>query len=371
VATEQVPYDDGEFSAKLSEFEELLADFKTVMLATDANDSNEQYHSESTMGVVYRTSVTVGEKYPFSLTFELYDFEAADEAAALEHWRGKREEWVAEAREYAASEVAALRPRFDRLTDPWPTHLSIAAGEFEQIATALRTQIGDDWAQLEYSQSHWHGHTASRFFNNYYNKFPICVSNLAWVAEMLQGGCAAGKGVLDMGRNSAMNTVVAFVERADMSLQAHRDWNSIDATEFLTIASTVLGLLDLLPIVVPSNLDDYIEQFEEATGDARGGAAAAIGYAEDLVPEADAETFTVAKTGTDGLMEDLYTSIGDIESNLDSAWQNVDADYTSKVRTNIQALESMNLLWLPNPDVAQGPPPPGEWYHESSNQYTG
>ena len=42
--------------------------------------------------------------------------------------------------------------------------MTAAGSEFEDIQIALGTQVGDDFAQLEYSQSHWHGQAASSFF---------------------------------------------------------------------------------------------------------------------------------------------------------------------------------------------------------------
>ncbi|MFC4784368.1 hypothetical protein ACT8ZV_07840 [Nocardioides sp. MAHUQ-72] len=365
----QVPFSDSEFSSKFDEFETLLVDFGTITLALDAYQANQDWHHESTMGVEYRTSVMVGEKYPFSLTFTLYDFEAGSEDAARAHWEKERSGWASYADGWARGKVAELKPRFDTIIDPWPGHLESAASEFEDIRIVLGTQVPDDFAQLDYSESHWEGLTATNFFNNFYNLMPQCVDNQAWVAEMLQNACGAAKSVIDMGRNSAMNTVAAMVSRADEALRARQDAHSISPTEFLTITSTILDLIDIIPIAVPDSMQQYVEKFDEVTGDARSTASTLIGYAEDSIPEKSAVPQTAASQRPEGVVADFHTAIDSIGDNLTKAWDQLDVDYLVKVDKNIDALEELSLLWLRSPDLAQGPGGPGGFHHNSSNQY--
>jgi hypothetical protein len=370
VTESQVRFDDATFSAKFSEFEELLVDFGTITLALDAYEANKDWHHESTMGPTYRSSVLVGKKYPFSLSFELYDFEAGGEEEAQSHWEGERKGWESFAHTWASGKVSELKPRFDTIITPWPGHLETAASEFQDIRTVLGTQVPDDFAQLDYSESHWHGQAASNFFNNFYNVFPQCVANQGWVAEMLQNACGAAKSVVDMGRNSAMNTLAAMVNRVDDALRARQDAHSISPTEFLTIASTILDLIDIIPIAIPDKMQQYAEQFEKATGDARSTASTLIGYAEDALPDAVQTTQSAGSQRPEGVVSDFHTAIDCIHTNLGSAWDQVDADYLSKVEKNVSTLEHLGLLWLRRPDLAEGPGGPGGFHHESSTQYT-
>jgi len=370
MAEAQVAFDRGRFESDFTDFETMLKDFGAITLALDAYGSNQDWHAESTMGPEVRTSLLVGEKYPFTLTFVSYDFEFDDEEAARRHWESERNGWKSQAASWATEQVAALRPRFDTIVDPYPFQMSAAGSEFEDIRIALGTQVGDDFAQLEYSQSHWHGQAANNFFENFYNPFPQCVINEAWVSEMLQNACNAAKAVLDMGRTSAMNTVSAMKTRVEAALAARQDAHSISATEFLTIAGEILGLLDLLPIAVPKSLEEYLDKFEQATGEARAGAAAVIGYAEKAIPE-DATSTQVASTQRpEGLVRDFGAAIDAILTNLDAAWSQLDSQYLTKVAHNVSALEQLKLLWLPRPDLASGPGTPGGFHHESSTQYT-
>ena len=71
------------------------------------------------MGPEIRTSLLVGEKYPFYLDFVNYDFEYDDEAAARQHWEKERGRWKSSASSWAVEQVAALRPRFDTIIDPY------------------------------------------------------------------------------------------------------------------------------------------------------------------------------------------------------------------------------------------------------------
>jgi len=370
MAEAQVAFDRGQFESDFTDFATMLKDFGTITLALDAYKANQDWHHESTMGTQLRTSLLVGEKFPFSLTFVNYDFEYADEEAARQHWEKERDSWKSSAEGWASEQVEGLRPRFDTIVNPYPFQMSAAGSEFEDIRIALGTQVGDDFAQLEYSQSHWHGQAASNFFENFYNPFPQCVINQAWVSEMLQNACNASKAVLDMGRTSAMNTVSAMKTRVEAALAARQDAHSISSTEFLTIASEILGLLDLLPIAVPRSLEDYLDKFEQATGDARAGAAAVIGYAQEAIPEESTVTQVAATQRPEGLVGDFGAAIDKIQTNLSAAWSELESSYLAKVDHNVGVLEQLGLLWLPRPDLASGPGTPGGFHHESSTQYS-
>jgi hypothetical protein len=366
----QVAFDRGRFETDFTDFGKMLEDFGTITLALDAHQANEDWHAESTMGVEIRTSLLVGEKNPFSLTFVNYDFEYADEELARKHWESERDGWKSFAKTWASSHVEGLRPRFDTIIDPFPFQMTSAGSEFEDIRIALGTQVGDDFAQLEYSQSHWHGQAASNFFENFYNPFPQCVLNEAWVSEMLGNACNASKAVLDMGRTSAMNTVSAMKTRVEQALAAQQDAHSISPTEFLTVAAEILKVIDLLPIAIPDHLEEYVEKFQNATGDARKGAAALIGYADKAIPKESTITQSAATQRPEGLVGDFSTAIDKIQTNLEAAWTELDTKYLTKVDHNIKALEELKLLWLPRPDIASGPGTPGGFHHESSTQYT-
>ena len=370
MAEAQVAFDSGQFETDFTDFGTMLKDFGTITLALDAYKANQDWHHEATMGTQIRTSLLVGEKYPFTLTFVNYDFEFSDEEAARKHWESERDGWKSSAEPWASEQVAALRPRFDTIVDPYPFQMTAAGSEFEDIRIALGTQVGDDFAQLEYSQSHWHGQAASNFFENFYNPFPQCVINEAWVSEMLQNACNASKAVLDMGRTSAMNTVSAMKTRVEAALVARQDAHSISATEFLTIASEILGLLDLLPIAVPHQLEQFAEKFEEATGDARARASAVIGYAQSAIPEESTVTQVAASQRPEGLVGDFSAAIDKIKTNLSAAWSELESSYLTKVDHNVGALEELGLLWLPRPDLASGAGSPGGFHHESSSQYS-
>jgi hypothetical protein len=370
MAEAQVPFDRGQFESDFTDFETMLVDFGWITLALDAYEGNKDWHAEAGMGTQIRTTLLVGEKYPFTLTFVNYGFEQDDEEAARQYWEKESDGWKSFAQGWAPDKVAALRSRFDTIVDPYPFQMSSAGSEFEDIRIALGTQVGDDFAQLEYSQSHWHGQAANNFFENFYNPFPQCVINEAWVAEMLQNACNASKAVLDMGRVSAMNTVSAMKTRVEQALAARQDAHSISPTEFLTVASEILGLLDLLPIAIPDHLEKYVEKFDDATGDARGGAAAVIGYAEKAIPAESTYTESAGSQRPEGLVSDFHAAIDNINTHLDGAWSELDSQYLTKVDHNIAALEELTLLWLPRPDMASGPGTPGDFHHESSNQYS-
>ena len=370
MAEAQVPFDRGQFESDFADFGKLLVDFGWITLALDAYEGNQDFHHEAGMDKQIRTTLLVGEKHPFTLTFINYSFEQEDEEAARTYWEKESAGWKSFAQGWAPDKVATLRSRFDTIVDPLPFQMSSAGSDFEDIRIALGTQVGDDFAKLEYSQSHWHGQAASNFFENFYNPFPLCVSNEAWVAEMLQNACNASKAVLDMGRVSAMNTVSAMKQRVEDALAARQDAHSISATEFLTIASEILGIIDLLPIAIPDHLEKYVEKFDKATGDARAGASALIGYAEKAIPEESTVTQSAGTQRPEGIVSDFGLAIDKIESNLDAAWAELDSKYLAKVDHNIGVLEQLKLLWLPRPDMASGPGTPDDFHHESSSQYS-
>jgi hypothetical protein len=370
MAEAQVAFDRGQFESDFTDFGKMLVDFGWITLALDAYEANKDWHAESGMGTQIRTSLMVGEKHPFSLTFTNYDFEFEDEEEARKHWEKESSGWKSFAEGWAPDKVATLRSRFDTIINPYPFQMSAAGSEFEDIRIDLGTKVGDDFAKLEYSQSHWHGQAASNFFENFYNPFPLCVLNEAWVSEMLQNGCNAAKAVLDMGRTSAMNTVSAMKKRLEEALAAKQDAHSISVTEFLTMASEILKIIDLLPIAIPDHLEKYVEKFNKATGDARKGAGALIGYADKAIPEESTITQSAGTQRPEGWVSDFSAAIDEIDTDLDRAWANLDSQYLTKVEHNIGALEEMKLLWLPRPDMASGPGTPGGFHHESSSQYT-
>lgn len=370
MAEAQAAFDRGQFESDFIAMRDLIVDFGWITLAIDNYEFNQDFYHEQGMGQQYRSTITVGTKYPFSLTFLNYDYQYDDEAAAKAYWENESDGWKSFSEGWGPPQLEALRTRFDTIVDPFPFQMSMAGSEFEDIRTALGTQVGDDFAQLEYSQSHWHGQAASNFFENFYNPMPQCVLNEAWAAEMLQNACNASKAVLDMGRVSAMNTATAMKKRLEEALAARQDAHSISVTEFLTIASEILGLLDLLPIAVPDHLEQYLEKFEDATGEARQGAAALIGYAEEAIPADATYTQSAGTQRPEGWMSDFTAAIDSIHTNLDSAWTQLNTQYVAKVEHNIAALEQLNLLWLPRPDMANGASGPGGFHHESSGQYT-
>ena len=363
-------FDRGDFESAFSDCEKMLVDFGWITLALDAYESNRDWHHEHGMNALIHTTVMVGEKNPFSLMFTNYSFEFEDEDEAQAHWDKERDGWKSFAEGWAPDKIATLRSRFDTIIDPYPFQMSMAGSEFEDIRTALGTKVGDDFAKLEYSQSHWHGEAAGNFFENFYNPFPLCVLNEAWVAEMLQNACNASKAVLDMGRTSAMNTVSAMKTRLEQALAAKQDAHSISVTEFLTMAGEILKILDLLPIAIPDHLEAYVEKFNEATGEARKGSSALIGYAEKAIPDDATVTQTAPTQRPEGWVSDFTTAVDKIDTDLDAAWSNLESKYLTKVEHNISALEGLGLLWLPRPDMATGAAAPGDFHHESSNQYT-
>lgn len=374
--SEQVKFEYSAFWSKISEFQEKLGEFWFIHEAVEAADSNDIFHSEG-IETPGRISFLIGETAPFYVDFQYFNYEFDDDEAAKEHWKGKLEGWQKEGASWAVEKVSAITPKFENLVYAKPEDLNSAGLDFTDVATTLATEVPRDFGGLVYGTDQWEGVAAFNFFNNFYNPMVDCVDNQEWLANMLMRGCAFAKGIIDAGQHSCMTTVTTMVERVQDALEQRQDAHSISPSEWIVIAETALSLVDYIPLLdavktKPTGIDETPEpEAGTSYGDqAKGAAEGFLGWAKDKIPEDAKYDEKASEWKPEGLAKDFSDAVDTINKNVKTHWDAFETDFVNGLKEQVDTIEKANLLVVKRPDLASGNVPPGDFHHESSDQYS-
>ena len=374
--SKQVTFEYGAFWDKISEFQEKLGEFWFIHQAVEAENANSIYHSEG-IETPGRVSFYIGETAPFWVDFQFFDFEFDEEEEAKKHWQEKLDGWQKEGATWAVDKVSAITPKFNDLVYAKPEDLESAGYDFTDISTTLATEVPKDFGGLAYGTDQWEGVAAFNFFNNFYNPMVDCVDNQEWLSDMLMRGCAFAKGIIDAGQHSCMTTVTTMVERVQDALEQRQDANSISPSEWVVIAETALSLVDYIPLLdavktSPTGVDETppAEGGEGYGEHAKGVAEGFLGWAKDKIPEDAKYDEKASEWKPEGLATDFSDAVDKINTHVKTHWDAFETDFVNGLKEQVDKIEGANLLVVKRPDLAGGNVPPGDFHHESSDQYS-
>jgi hypothetical protein len=269
----------------------------------------------------------------------------------------------ARASDWAYGEVGYSLHKLDDIVDMRPEEYAAAAAALQTVVDALTRKTRTTLTALGDFHG-WEGLAARNYYENFFKVVPETIANHAWLTRTLIDATLAAKAVVDLGQQSAMNLVSSACQTAKDALDAQADENTIDPAEVLIAAHKVVGILGEIVPLLPTDLTGA-KEVAKWLGSATGSEYTKyLGLAEKYAQDLDKHHLQAPDP--DSLLASIDETVTEIIDGNWNGWHHIESTHTYLA---YQRLDGPVTMFPAVPDIAHGNVPPGDFHHDSSDQY--
>lgn len=352
------------YHSTVNAVESLLAELKYI-------DDAKEYLNEVTdingaigdWGMLQGEPVTLGWSVTVTWYVTLPQYPDVDDGYVRAETVSTRLQEIADsATSYASGRIDQWRNGVDEIVTPFESSLQSAAESLYAAASQLDASVAIDagtagWGLLT---GEWRGEAATNFQEYFVSRFSIVVDRHRLATAAAAGTVAAARVIVGANQGALMEFMVGIRAQLEEQLEnraAGSDGASL--ADYLKFASTTLSLFSGVAVVTGVGV---------AAAPWLGLAATALGAAAGAIPDDNQATETFSAS-----------SAQEIATKIQETWMERQTSFRAdkdEVTTHSEALsaymsetESYGALHPPAPQIDGVLDSPGEFYHDSSDQY--